>query len=41
MTTFAQLTDEVIINLAGYTQRQDQATYLTAAVTECTLVKRH
>jgi hypothetical protein len=34
MTTFAQLTDEVIINLAGYTQRQDQATYLTAAVTD-------
>lgn len=34
MTTFAQLTDEVIINLAGYTQRQDQATYLNAAVTD-------
>jgi len=34
MTTFAQLTDEVIINLAGYTQRQDQATYLTAAITD-------
>jgi len=34
MTSFAQLTDEVVINLAGYTQRQDQATYLTAAVTD-------
>lgn len=34
MTTFAQLTDEVIINLAGYTQRQDQATYLNAVVTD-------
>ena len=34
MTTFAQLTDEVIINLAGYTQRQDQATYLTQDVTD-------
>ena len=34
MTTFAQLTDEVIINLAGYTQRQDQATFITAAITD-------
>ena len=34
MTTFGQLTDEVIINLSGYTQRQDQATYLNTAVTD-------
>jgi hypothetical protein len=26
--------DEVLINVAGYTQRQDQATYLTVAMTE-------
>ena len=34
MTTFGQLVDEVIINLSGYTQRQDQATYLNAAITD-------
>jgi len=31
---FADMIDEVLINVAGYTQRQDQATYLTVAMTE-------
>lgn len=33
MTTFGQLVDEVLIALSGYTQRQDQATSLTANMT--------
>ena len=32
MTTYQDLVDEVAITLSGYTQRQDQATYLTAAI---------
>ncbi len=31
---FQDMVDEVLINVAGYTQRQDQATYLTAAINE-------
>lgn len=31
---FEDMVDEVLINVAGYTQRQDQATYLTAAINE-------
>jgi hypothetical protein len=34
VTTFKQLVDEVIIRVSGYTQRQDQATYLTQVVTD-------
>lgn len=34
---FADMVDEVLINVAGYTQRQDQATYLTAAIDESAL----
>lgn len=33
MTTFNDMVDEVLLNLAGYTMRQDRLTYLTAAVT--------
>lgn len=33
MTTFNEMVDEVLLNLAGYTMRQDRLTYLTAAVT--------
>lgn len=33
MTTFKDLVDECMIVLAGYTQRQDQATFLTADMT--------
>ena len=36
MTTFAEMTDEVLINLAGYTFQQDRSTYLTAPVTTTT-----
>jgi hypothetical protein len=34
--TFAQMIDEVKINLSGYTFQQDRSTYLTAAVTTLT-----
>ena len=34
MTTFKDLVDEVVIRVSGYTQRQDQATYLINAVTD-------
>lgn len=30
MTTYSQLVDQTLVMLTGYTQRQDQATYLTA-----------
>jgi hypothetical protein len=33
MTTFNEMVDEVLLNLAGYTMRQDRLTYLTSAVT--------
>ena len=33
MTTFDNMVDEVLLNLAGYTMRQDRLTYLTNAVT--------
>ena len=36
MTSFAEMTDEVLINLAGYTFQQDRSTYLTAPVTTTT-----
>ena len=36
MTTLAQITDEVLMNLSGYTFQQDRSTYLTAAVTTLT-----
>lgn len=36
MTTFANLIDEVLINLAGYTYQQDRSTYITSAVTTTT-----
>jgi hypothetical protein len=36
MTTFNDMVDEVLLNLAGYTMRQDRLTYLTAAVTSTT-----
>lgn len=36
MTTFADMTNEVLINLAGYTFQQDRSTYLTTAVTSTT-----
>jgi hypothetical protein len=35
-TTFANMIDEVLINLSGYTFQQDRATHLTAAVTTTT-----
>lgn len=33
MTTFNDMVDEVLLNLAGYTMRQDRLTYLTSALT--------
>ena len=36
MTTLANMIDEVLINLAGYTFQQDRTTHLTAAVTTTT-----
>jgi hypothetical protein len=33
MTTLAQMIDEVLINLSGYTYQQDRSTYLKTAVT--------
>lgn len=36
MTTFNDMVDEVLLNLAGYTMRQDRLTYLTSAVTSTT-----
>jgi hypothetical protein len=33
MTTFNDMVDEVLLNLAGYTMRQDRLTYLTNAIT--------
>jgi hypothetical protein len=33
MTTFANMVDEVLINLSGYTFQQDRSTYLGASVT--------
>ena len=35
-TTFANITDEVLMNLAGYTYQQDRATYLRTAVSTTT-----
>jgi len=32
MTTFSELAEEVLINLEGFTMRQDRTTYLTAAI---------
>ena len=32
MTTFNDLAEEVLINLEGFTMRQDRTTYLTAAI---------
>jgi hypothetical protein len=32
MTTFNELTEEILINLEGFTLRQDRATYLTAGI---------
>lgn len=37
MTTFADIIDETTLSLTGYTNRQDQATYLTAALTSTAL----
>ena len=37
MTTFADVIDETTLSLTGYTNRQDQATYLTAALTSTAL----
>jgi hypothetical protein len=34
MPSFSDLVDETLIALSGYTQRQDQSTYLTAAMTD-------
>ena len=34
---FGDLVDEVIINVSGYTQRQDQATFLTESINSTTL----
>jgi hypothetical protein len=34
---FQDMVDEVLINVAGYTQRQDQATFLTVAMVEADL----
>ncbi len=36
MTTLANLIDEVLINLSGYTYQQERSTYLTSAVTTLT-----
>jgi len=36
MTTLANMIDEVLINLSGYTFQQDRATHLTSAVTTVT-----
>ena len=36
MTTLAQMIDEVLINLSGYTYQQDRSTYLRTAVTTLT-----
>jgi hypothetical protein len=36
MTTFAEMTNEVLMNLAGYTFQQDRSTYLVNAVTSTT-----
>jgi hypothetical protein len=33
MTTFNELTEEILINLEGFTMRQDRTTYLTANIT--------
>lgn len=37
MPSFSDLVDETLIALSGYTQRQDQSTYLTAAMTDTEL----
>jgi hypothetical protein len=37
VTTFADVIDETTLSLTGYTNRQDQATYLTAALTSTAL----
>jgi len=37
VTTFADIIDETTLSLTGYTNRQDQATYLTAAFTSTAL----
>jgi hypothetical protein len=37
MPSFSDLVDETLIALSGYTQRQDQSTYLTAAMTDTQL----
>jgi hypothetical protein len=36
MTTLAEMIDEVLINLSGYTYQQDRSTYLRAPVTTLT-----
>ena len=36
MTTLAQMIDEVLINLSGYTYQQDRSTYLKTAITTLT-----
>jgi hypothetical protein len=36
MTTFSNMIDEVLINLAGYTYQQDRSTYLKTAITTTT-----
>jgi hypothetical protein len=36
MTTFSDMTNEVLINLAGYTFQQDRSTYLTSPITSTT-----
>lgn len=38
MTTFSELIDEVQLNLAGYTMRQDRLTFLTGAMTSTSAV---
>jgi hypothetical protein len=37
MTTYSDLINDTVIALSGYTQRQDQATYLTEDINETTL----
>ena len=37
MPNFSDLVDETLIALSGYTQRQDQSTYLTVAMTDTQL----
>lgn len=37
MTTYSDLINDTVIALSGYTQRQDQATYLTQDINETTL----